>query len=197
MSFRPVLPLLILGFLAAGCTGQSERFNYTRPLDRPREEVVKATLDVLENDDWRLEKADLEKGEFESKWKETLHHFRYEGYRTKAYATVEKEENSPGYKVGMKVKKERNDAIQDPANPDTAEWSSVGFDEDRENILLYAVLAKLEPLDLEKDYERRLEEREEMFKEVDTYFEKKKTNPGTVRPPDFRPRPAEGGTEQP
>ncbi len=183
---RLAVPVLLTLLFASGCAGSGERWVSTRLFDRPRDEVVKVALEALEENDHKLEKAELEKGSFECKWRETLHHFRFEGFRTKAFAKVEgdPEKQRPGWRISYMVRKERNDAMNDPSNPDNADWTDVGFDDTEENILLYKVLGKLEPLELEKDFEERQKAQRDMLKEVDQYFDKPKPRKlGEPQPP--------------
>lgn len=186
------LPLLVLMMaLSIGCNNSKERFIYSRPFDKPKDDLVKQTLEVLDTEENKLEKAEVEKGRYECKWKERFHDFRYEGYRTKSIAVIEPADEDDDvpvkkgaaaaatppavkYKIGICVKKERNDAMENPSDPNNADWSHVGFDEDAENIFMYKILSRLEPLTVGDDFDRRMKERQETIDQVDQMFDKAK-----------------------
>ena len=176
MPRRSLVVIVLAICVVSGCAG-SERWSSTRYFDRPRAEVVKVALDTLEENDHKLDKAELETGVFECKWNETLHHFRMEGFRTKAFCKVEAdaETQRPGWRISYMVRRERNDAMNEPSDPGNADWTDVGFDETEESVLLYKALGKLEPLDMEKDYEDRQKAQKAMLDEADKYFDRPKT----------------------
>lgn len=159
--------LSLLALLEIGC---AVNWSYSPPLPYEREDIWYTSYQVIARR-YRIDKANQEEGTMETEWKTRLSPFFKDGYRNKVYFEIEEPEteeieedetesveeeqtdtadqNKTSEKpkkifyIKVKVEKERNDNIDNPAALIEADWFPVGNNLEEEQALLNFVMQKL------------------------------------------------------
>ncbi|MBI5367454.1 MAG: hypothetical protein HZA54_10495 [Planctomycetes bacterium] len=190
MAKQPLFLSLLVPALSAllGCGSSPDRYMWSPPVNMSKAALIAQAKELLPGK--RLMKEDVEKGTLEYDWEEVLAYFRLEGTRKKIFIKVENREKGKDVNaIGIMIRREVNDNIDDPIDPDKADWDDGGFDTDEENYILFRIVRRIAPDkgSASAEWLERQKLRSEYLRKVDEYADEKELPPA--------PAPAPGGTE--
>ncbi len=131
---------LVLGLLS-GCA--TLPFESSPVFSGIAQDLVWDTALEVVGREFPLTKLDRGKWRFETGWRESLQPMRFEGIRDRVEGQVLREEE--GYRVELRVVKQRNETVEKPLERTKAEWGDDELDSATALILLQKIESILRP----------------------------------------------------
>jgi hypothetical protein len=106
--------------------------------------VWDTTLEVVQRD-FAMASVNRGRWTFQSRWRESLQPMRFLGERQRVEGRVSPEEGGEGYRVELRVVKQRNEEMEEPLESKQAKWGHEEADPSAALILLQKIESILRP----------------------------------------------------